>query len=145
MKNPMRAFIEWFESIPLMHSMCLAHIYRICTTENTEDMVLPPEISLEKFKLSFVRTDFPVRIAARMLTVVNVIDLIVLNHRELILGNPSLFPMNFNKEENIELLAEHQWGRTCESWKVLRNYALSDTYLGAWAKAVIHTSTGPNH
>lgn len=133
----MTAFIDWFESIPLIHRMCVAHIYRVCITESTTDMVMTPEQSLENFKTYFVRTDFPVRIAARMIMVSSVIHFILLNHQTLILNNFSLFPHDFSGQKNVELLAEHQWERTCESWKNLRRRELSDTYLNAWSRAVI--------
>lgn len=133
--NPMAAFVNWFETLPVPHKKFLAHLYRVCTTDNTIDMAVDPDTSLERFKNAFVREDFPLRIAARVFSVRAVFDLIMMNTDTLAALAEDLFPGR--DRDNVELLSSRQWESAFESWKDLRFGPMSDMQIHAWAKQVM--------
>ena len=137
--NPMAAFLNWFESLSLVLKKSLAHIYRVSTTDNTMDMVMEPEISFERFKNSFVKPDFPLRVAARVFTVRAVFDLILLNRETLVSIADEYFSL-WDQEKMIPL-SSHQWDRAYDSWKVLRSRELSDRFLHEWANQLVKQET----
>ena len=131
----MSAFITWFDSLPPAQRRALAHIYRVCTTETAEDMVLDPEHSLQRFKNGFVKPDFPLRVAARMVKLCSVFDLILLNRKELVSISEKMF--SGVEKGTVVPLSSRQWDTVHETWKMLRSRELSEQYLHVWAAEMI--------
>lgn len=131
----MASFLKWFESLPLVLKKSLAHIYRVCTTDNTMDMVMAPEISFERFKNYFVKPDFSLRVAARVFTVRAVFDLIFLNRQTLVAIADEYFTVR--DHEKMISLSAHHWDRAYDTWKVLRSTELSDRFLHEWANQIV--------
>ena len=59
MRNPIRAFLEWYRSLAMGQRQYLAHMYIVLTTENTEDFVTAREASPERFERQVGKTGFP--------------------------------------------------------------------------------------
>jgi hypothetical protein len=134
-KNPVTAFIHWFDALPPGHRQRLAHIFFVCTTQHTGDMLAEPRHSLDRFVIHFTRPDFPLRVVSRVFTVRALFDLLLMHRKELVAG-PEEWLAGHGLDNMIPLDA-HQWDRVSASWAALRSRELADPYLHAWAAAVL--------
>jgi hypothetical protein len=134
-KNPVTAFIRWFESLPPGHRQRLAHIFFVCTTQHTGDMLAEPRNSLDRFVIHFTRPDFPLRVVSRVFTVRALFDLLLMHRKELVAGPEEWLARH--GLENMVPLDAHQWDRVFGSWAALRSRDLADPVLHAWAAAVL--------
>ena len=134
--TPWEAFIKWFDAVPISLRRYLAHIFRICTTDDTSQMAARPEDSLEGFRSWALKTDFPLRIAARMFYIRSIFDMVILHHQEIQTGN-GLFPLPM-EIDNIIPISLRQWEDILESWKGLRHQEMADTYIHSWASWMIN-------
>lgn len=135
MINPMTAFIRWFDSLPANLRKRLAHAYRVCTTDDTADIIMDPDESLDRFKGYFVKPDFPMRVAARLFTVRAVFDMILVNRDQFNAAAGQAFPGRDG--DNIVQLSDRQWDTIFKDWHGLRKGFLSDPHLHAWAAEMI--------
>lgn len=132
---PSTAFIQWFDNIPVELRKNLAHVFRICTTEDTSLMALSPDQSLAGFRAWAVKPDFPLRSAAKMFYIRAVFDMVILHHDEIKTANGAAGPLS--NLENIVQLSDRQWDGIIDSWKTLRRNELSDTYIHSWTSWMI--------
>lgn len=133
--TPWEAFITWFDGVPLSLRKYLAHIFRICTTDDTSRMADRPEAALEGFRHWAVTQDFPLRIAARMFYIRSIFDMVIVHHQEILKGTGS-FPPALEKD-NIIPISVRQWEDILESWKDLRDREMTDTYIHSWTSWMI--------
>ena len=133
--TPWEAFINWFDGVPLSLRKYLAHIFRICTTDDTSRMADRPEAALEGFRHWAVTQDFPLRIAARMFYIRSIFDMVIFHYQEILKGNGA-FPPALEKD-NIIPISVRQWEDILESWKDLRNREMTDTYIHSWTSWMI--------
>jgi hypothetical protein len=138
---PSTAFIQWFDNIPAELRKNLAHVFRVCTTEDASHMAMPPETSLEGFRAWVIKPDFPLRSAAKMFYIRAVFDMVILHHDE-IAGEHGGLKMLPGKGNLIHLSAR-QWEAVIKSWKTLRQNALSDAYVHAWTSWMIKLQKEP--
>jgi len=134
MKNPIQAFLEWYRSLALGQRQYLAHMYIVLTTHNTADLVTQRDASPERLERHVARPDFPVRMVARMMVVRAVIDFIFINRDLLSRETP--------EAPSIANIAEKQWGKGLESWKILRAEELSDIYTHLWLQSELIRGNG---
>ncbi|MCG8641123.1 MAG: hypothetical protein MI862_15420 [Desulfobacterales bacterium] len=136
MTTPCEAFIKWFDTIPPSLRKYLAHVFRICTTEDTSQMAMLPEQSLTHFRNWALKTDFPMRIAARMFYIRSVFDMVIFHRHEIDtqLGSVS---GRTDPGQKIVPISSRQWDETMESWKDLRKKELADSYIHSWASWMI--------
>ena len=135
MITPIDAFLKWFDALPVPLRRYLAHIFRICTTDDTSQMVALPQQSLDGFRLWAVKSDFPLRIAARLFYIRSIFDMIILHHKEIGSGD-DFFPVS-DDTKNIIQLSSKQWEDILESWRHLRSREMSDTYVHSWTSWMI--------
>ncbi|MFO7912239.1 MAG: hypothetical protein R6V15_08775, partial [Desulfotignum sp.] len=83
MITPTAAFVQWFDNIPVELRRYLAHVFRVCTTEDASQMAALPDQSLTGFRAWVVKSDFPLRMAAKMFYIRAVFDMVILHHREI--------------------------------------------------------------
>lgn len=135
MKTPLEAFIKWFDDVPVSLRMYLAHIFRICTTDDTVQMIAKPEASLEGFRDWAVKVDFPLRLAARMFYIRSIFDMVIFHYKEILAGE-DFFHLP-SEPNNIVQISSRQWENIFNSWKNLRYREMSDTYIHSWASWMI--------
>lgn len=135
MKTPLDAFVIWFDGIPTCLREYLAHIFQVCTTEDTTLMTLRSDQSLASFRNWLTGVDFPLRIAARMFYVRSIFDMVIFHHKEIVSGESCLYPSS--ETENIIQISTRQWEGVLESWKGLRQDQMSDIYIHSWATWMI--------
>lgn len=135
METPLEAFVTWFDDTPIAIRECLAHIFQVCTTDDTTLMTAGREQSLESFRIWVACMDFPLRIAARMFYVRSIFDMVIFHHREIV-SDKGFFHLSAEKD-NIIQISTHQWERVFESWKRLRKDKMSDIYIHSWASWLI--------
>ncbi len=139
MKTPWEAFIRWFDGTPLIMRKYLAHVFRVCTTEDTTQLVVSQEVSLEGFRTWAVKMDFPLRIAARLFYVRSIFDMVIFHYNEILSDNDpfsiSLVPAN------VINLSSRQWEEVLASWGQLRSQEMSDVYIHSWASFMIKLQT----
>lgn len=135
MITPTVAFVQWFDNIPLELRRYLAHVFRVCTTEDTSRMVALPEQSLASFAAWIGKPDFPLRIAAKMFYIRAVFDMVILHHNEII--DDDGFLGLLSQKNNIVRLSAKQWERVVGSWITLRQATLSDAYVHSWTSWMI--------
>ena len=135
MKTPLQAFINWFDNVPVPLRKYLAHIFRICTTDDTSQMAVLPEQSLEGFRDWAVKTDFPLRIAARMFYIRSVFDMVIFHYKEILTGEEFLHLSS--EKDNIVQISSKQWEEILKSWIDLRRREMADTYIHSWASGMI--------
>ncbi|MDD4273469.1 MAG: hypothetical protein PHG14_07060 [Desulfobacter postgatei] len=135
MITPLDAFLQWFDDLPLPLRRHLAHIFRICTTDDTSQMVALPQQSLERFRHWAVKSDFPLRTAARLFYIRSIFDMVILHHKE-ICRDDDFFPIS-DETKNIIQLSSRQWEDILESWIDLRSKEMSDTYVHSWTSWMI--------
>jgi len=135
MKTPLEGFILWFDGLPTSLRQYLAHIFQVCTTEDTAVMVAGKDQSLESFRRWVTGTDFPLRIAARMFYVRAIFDMVILHHGEIVSGKG--IPHFTTGETNIIDISTRQWEGVLASWKSLRQDQMSDIYIHSWASWMI--------
>jgi len=133
--TPIDAFLQWFDALPVPLRRYLAHIFRICTTDDTSQMVALPQQSLDRFRLWAVKSDFPLRVAARLFYIRSIFDMIILHHKEIGSGD-DFFPVS-DETKNIIQLSSRQWEDILESWTHLRSREMSDTYVHSWTSWMI--------
>lgn len=133
--NPLQDFILWFDSLPVHHRKFLAHLYRVCTTDSTIDMVMDPDKSLELFRNSLLTTDFPLRTCARVFQLRGIFDLMLMNYKTLISDMGDLFQNT--DVSNVSMLSPHQWEKTLETWRGLRSKELSDNTVHFWTREIL--------
>ncbi len=136
MITPREAFIQWFDSLPRNLAVVLARLFYICTTEDTSQMVQDSRTYWTNFKYLLVKSDFPLRIAARMFYIRSIFDMVIFHHEQLIMGNKML-PPGQGGESELALLSGKQWERVLESWTQLRGQEMSETYIHSWAAWMI--------
>jgi hypothetical protein len=127
LKNPIQAFVEWFQSLAVGHRQYLAHMFFVLTTQNTTDLAMAKETSPDRFLSYVVKKDFPVRVVARMVVIRGIFDFILLNKDELLQETPGA--------PSIVNISEKHWEKGFESWRMLRGKELSDIYTQMWLKA----------
>lgn len=135
MKTPLEAFMKWFDNVPVSLRKCLAHMFRVCTTDDTSHMAALPEQSLDGFRNWIIKMDFPLRIAARMFYIRSIFDMVIFHYKELFAGD-DFFHLLCEKENMVQISTK-QWGKIFESWKELRAREMSDTYIHSWASWMI--------
>lgn len=131
----MDAFLIWFDSIPVPLRRYLAHIFRVCTTEDVSQMAALPDQSLDGFRNWVVKMDFPLRIAARIFYIRSIFDMVIFHYKEL--GSGDDFFQVSGEKEGIIQLSPRQWEQIFESWKTLRSREMSDTYVHSWTSWMI--------
>ncbi len=136
MKTPLEVFILWFDSLPVSLRRYLAHIFRVCTTDDTAQMTAGPEASLEGFRNWAVKMDFPLRLAARMFYIRAIFDMVIFHYKEILSGD-NLFHLP-SEPDNIVQLSSRQWENVFDSWKALRCREMSDAYIHSWASWMIN-------
>jgi len=135
MQTPLEAFMIWFDKIPLSLREYLAHLFQICTTDDTSVMAAKKDDSLENFRNHVIRMDFPLRVAARMFYIRSIFDMVIIHYKEIVAGeNYSLLPL---ESKNIVQLSSKQWKEVFASWKDLRYQEMSDTFIHSWASWMI--------
>ena len=135
MITPLDAFLQWFHVQPVPLRRLLAHIFRICPTDDTSQMVALPQQSLERFRHWAVKSDFPLRTAARLFYIRSIFDMVILHHKE-ICRDDDFFPIS-DETKNIIQLSSRQWEDILESWIDLRSKEMSDTYVHSWTSWMI--------
>lgn len=135
MITPTAAFVQWFDNIPVELRKYLAHVFRVCTTEDASQMAALPDQSLTGFRAWVVKSDFPLRMAAKMFYIRAVFDMVILHHRE-ITDDEGPFGL-LSEKNNIVRLSAKQWEAVIQSWKILRQARLSDTYVHSWTSWMI--------
>jgi len=133
--TPLDAFLQWFDDLPVPLRRHLAHIFRICTTDDTSQMVALPQQSLERFRHWAVKSDFPLRTGARLFYIRSIFDMVILHHKE-ICRDDDFFPIS-DETKNIIQLSSRQWEDILESWIDLRSKEMSDTYVHSWTSWMI--------
>jgi hypothetical protein len=133
--HPGTAFVQWFGNIPVELRKNLAHIFRVCTTEDTAQMAALPEQSLAGFMAWAVKPDFPLRSAAKMFYIRAVFDMVILHHDEITTDGGAFGPLS--RQNNIVQLSSRQWKTVIDSWRNLRREELSDGYLHSWTSWMI--------
>ncbi len=136
MITPQEAFIQWFDSLPRNLAVVLARLFYICTTEDTSQMVQDSRTYWTNFKYLLVKSDFPLRIAARMFYIRSIFDMVIFHHEQLTMGNKMLPPAQDGKSKLV-LLSGKQWERVLESWTKLRGQEMSENYIHSWAEWMI--------
>ncbi|MCF8039593.1 MAG: hypothetical protein K9K79_09780 [Desulfohalobiaceae bacterium] len=132
-RNPVQAFWDWFSDLPVLHRKFLAHLFWVCTGEDTADLIMDPEESLAKFGHYLQRQDFPLRMLSRMVIVRGMVTFILDNRESF--ENRHLWP-GYRQGGNISFLSEAQWNKHLRSWRVLLTKELSDASLSYWARMV---------
>jgi len=132
---PSTVFVQWFDNIPVELRKNLAHIFRVCTTEDTAQMTVLPEQSLDGFRNWVIKSDFPLRSAAKMFYIRAVFDMVILHHDEIKTDERAIGPLS--EKNNIVRLSARQWKTVIDSWRALRREELSDAYLHAWTSWMI--------
>lgn len=135
MKTSLEAFVLWFDNVPVPLRKYLAHIFRVCTTEDTSQMAALPDSSLESFRNWVVRVDFPLRIAARMFYIRSIFDMVIFHYKE-IMADKTVYPL-LSEKDNIVQISSKQWEGVLETWKGLRLKEMSDIYIHSWASWMI--------
>ncbi|HKL00338.1 MAG TPA: hypothetical protein VJ943_08790 [Desulfotignum sp.] len=135
MVTPTAAFVQWFDNIPLELRKYLAHVFRVCTTEDTSQMAARSDQSLTGFRAWAVKKDFPLRMAAKMFYIRAVFDMVILHHKE-ITDDDGSFGL-LSQETNIVRLSAKQWETVINSWVTLRQATLSDAYVHSWTSWMI--------
>ncbi len=135
METPIEAFVIWFDKIPISPRESLAHIFQVCTTDDTALMAAKKDQSLESFRNWVIGRDFPLRIAARMFYVRSIFDMVIFHHEEIVSGE-GFFHLSAQKE-NIIQISNRQWEGVLASWKNLRQAQMSDIYIHSWASWMI--------
>lgn len=135
MKTPLEAFINWFDNVPVSLRKYLAHIFKICTTDDTSQMAALPDQSLDGFRNWAVKMDFPLRIAARMFYIRSVFDMVIFHYKEIIAGEE--FFHLASEKDNIVQISSKQWEEIFKSWIDLRRNEMADTYIHSWASRMI--------
>lgn len=138
MITPPDAFLAWFDAEPLVLRKHLAHIFQVCTTEDATQMAACPDRSLASFRYWAAKTDFPLRIAARMFYIRAVFDMVICHHEEMVKSD--ILPGPFSGQENIVLISTKHWEQTLGSWLNLRCRELSDQYIHSWTSWIIKQS-----
>ncbi len=141
MHTPMDAFLIWFESLPPALRTYLAHLFRVCTTEDASMLALHPDQSLDAFRRWVAKTDFPLRLAARVFHVRAVFDMAVFHHKEMLAADDWGRPILPGREKIVQL-SEKQWDAVAESWKDLRHREMSDKYVHSWTSWMIRLHGG---
>jgi hypothetical protein len=98
-------------------------------------MVALPQQSLERFRHWAVKSDFPLRTAARLFYIRSIFDMVILHHKE-ICRDDDFFPIS-DETKNIIQLSSRQWEDILESWIDLRSKEMSDTYVHSWTSWMI--------
>jgi len=135
MKTPVAAFIQWFDNLPVTLRRYLAHVYRVCTTEDTSRMAAAPDESLAAFRAWVVKLDFPLRSAAKMFYIRAVFDMVILHQKEIADEDSAMGMIPW--ESNVVQLSSRQWKMVIDTWKELRGGELSDTFVHAWTSWMI--------
>ncbi len=135
MITPTVAFIQWFDNIPVVLRKYLAHVFRVCTTEDASQMAALPDQSLAGFRAWAVKPDFPLRLAAKMFYIRAVFDMVILHHNE-ITDDDGSFGL-LSQKNNIVRLSAKQWETVVNSWITLRQAGLSDAYVHSWTSWMI--------
>jgi hypothetical protein len=135
MISPATAFIQWFDSMPVAVRKNLAHVFRVCTTEDVSQMAALPDHSLARFRSWVIKPDFPLRLAAKVFYIRAVFDMVILHQKEIKGedGSIGLLPGT----GNMVYLSDRHWEKAVDSWRILRHEALSDTYVHAWTSWMI--------
>ena len=133
MKTHPEAFMDWFDRRPPVQRQHLAHLFMVITTEDAMQMTATPSQSLRTFHAWAVRSDFPLRIAARMFYIRSVFDMVILHYHEL-QPKQGLMP---GTTDNIIQISGPQWKAVLDSWKRLRQKELTDTYIHSWTSWMI--------
>lgn len=134
MKTPWEAFINWFDQIPQNLRKRLAHMFAICTTEDTARMACSPDASLKWFRNWVVTADFPIRVAARMFYIRSVFDMVIVHNREILNQE---YAGTVSNQTNVVSISDRQWEQTMSSWGGLRKQELSDRYIHTWTSWMI--------
>lgn len=135
MKTPLEAFINWFDNVPVSLRKYLAHIFKICTTDDTSQMAALPDQSLDGFRNWAVKMDFPLRIAARMFYIRSVFDMVIFHYKEIFIGEE--FFHLASEKDNIVQISSKQWEEIFKSWINLRRKEMADTYMHSWVSGMI--------
>ncbi len=135
METPWEAFINWFDKIPVSLRQYLAHIFRICTTEDTSQMTASQDQSLTGFRNWAIKMDFPLRVAARMFYIRSIFDMVIFHYKEICTGDDFLHLSS--EKDNIIQISTKQWEEILGSWKNLRAQEMSDIYIHSWASWMI--------
>jgi len=137
LQDPVKAYANWLNSIPVPHRKYLAYMFWLCTTENTADLTLTADEAWTKFTYYLVRDDFPLRRIARLVTVRAVTDFILRN-RTILMDQQEQGAVAKDEQEKLHFLSEKQWERVWTSWVGLISRDLSDEAFTAWMQHIIN-------
>jgi hypothetical protein len=132
--SPIKAFLEWFTSLPVGHQGYLARIFWITTTSSANEMVLSDEEYIAKFKNYLTAPDFPLRTLMKLIIVRSVFDFIFENHKlldEITSKNNGIF------FSNVISLEKKQWEKIKRTWWELKNSTLSSTVFSLWMEKIV--------
>jgi hypothetical protein len=135
METPLEAFMRWFDSAPVPLRRYLAHIFRVCTTDDTSHMAASPDNSLHWFGNWAVKMDFPLRVAARMFYIRSIFDMVLVHHKEILAGDDFFHPASY--KDNIIKISSKQWENILRSWIDLRGKEMSDSHIHVWTSRMI--------
>jgi hypothetical protein len=134
-KTPLEAFMQWFDHVPVSLRRYLAHIFRVCTTDDTSQMAASTDQSLESFRNWALKMDFPLRIAARMFYIRSIFDMVIFHYKEILTGDDFLPPTS--GKNTVINISSKQWEYIFRSWQDLRGKEMSDIFIHSWASWMI--------
>ena len=135
METPLEAFMSWFATAPVSLRRYLAHIFRVCTTDDTSHMAALPDQSLDWFGNWAIQKDFPLRIAARMFYIRSIFDMVIFHYQEILAGDIFFHPAS--EKDNIIKISSKQWENIHRSWIELRGNEMSDVFIHSWTSWMI--------
>ena len=127
LKNPIQAFMEWFDLLAVVHREYIAHTYFTLTSATALDFTLSGQEAVFRFQHYIVKKDFALRLVSRMVKVRAVLDFIFTN-KDLITVPAALGP-------SLADISEKQWETALHKWGELRNRELSHAYIRLWLKS----------
>ncbi len=144
--NPSQAFWKWFDDLPASQREAIAQIVMTSLPDYPARYIVDSEKMEEDFKSSFaLGAALPSREVARLLILRRIIDFFVVRRMrdqeqwekdkafwEYVIGE---YPEHAQEAKGYLLQIPFQsamWRKTCESWEVLCEGALSDKALRRW-------------
>lgn len=129
--NPFQDLLDWFNTIPRLHSDFLARMFFILSSEQTSDLNLTSEQARKKFLLYLSRPDFPPRSIARLENIKCIFSFIMNNKDFFMREDNPFIPRHAEKTGKISFLEPRQWEKTRTSWNQLLQSSLSPRVISA--------------
>lgn len=121
---------QWLTGIPPGHATYIAHVYLICTSKDLEPFFFEPSEVLGRFRQHIEQEDIPLRVAARIVAAIAVIDLVFACQAP---GTAS--PIGgavASRYENIIDLNGPLWKKTTLSWTEFSQEHFSPGHIASW-------------